>query len=536
MMNIQIPACKEIGGIALRGITLEIKGVNRVGITHEVIACLAAEQLDIIGMEVRPHYIYVKIPPVPSMRITTIIEMMIQVSGVEQVKIVPYFPAEERENRIHTILTTVSEGILLVDEHLCVTTINRAAQGMLQMEPDLLLNHSIEKLWGEATSEIRRCMQEAIDLPSIQIHVQNMQNIPMSFVCSYHPIIPAEKGGQQGVVIVLRDRKQMQELLSSVQKNEPFTFEDIISQSANMRSCMETAKRVAKGDATVFLQGESGTGKELFAKAIHYESHRAVGPFVPINCAAIPDTLLESELFGYEPGAFTGALKSGKPGLFEIAQGGTLFLDEIGDLPLHLQAKLLRVLEERKVRRVGASKTTPIDVRIITATNRNLAEMTSKGQFREDLYYRLHVIPIHIPPLRDRITDIPMLAHFFMQKVSRTSNRPNMLLSRSAIRALQAHHWPGNVRELQNVLERAVYLCPEHEIRAEDLYLDIQQDESDRDDDALTSSNLLREQMNSYEKALLARALKMHASIRQTASYLGISHTAVLQKIKKHGL
>ncbi|EST55836.1 Fis family transcriptional regulator [Brevibacillus panacihumi W25] len=487
-------------------------------------------------MEVRPHYIYVKIPSVPAEAIAAMIEMIAQVAGVEQAKIVPCLPAEERENRIHTILTTVSEGILLLDEHLRVTAVNRAAQIMLQMEPSQLLHNSIEQLWGEAASEIRRCMQEAIDLPSVQVHLSAAQKSPMTFVCSYHPIIPAEKGQQQGVVIVLRDRKQMQELLSSVQKSELFTFEDIIQQSANMRSCIETAKRVAKSDATVFLQGESGTGKELFAKAIHFESHRAAGPFVPINCAAIPDTLLESELFGYEQGAFTGALKSGKRGLFEIAQGGTLFLDEIGDLPLHLQAKLLRVLEERKVRRVGASQANPIDVRIITATNRNLAEMTSKGHFREDLYYRLHVIPIHIPPLRERIHDIPMLAQFFMQKISRISNRPNMLLSHSAIRALQAHHWPGNVRELQNVLERAVYLCPGNEILAEHLFLDLQQETFEHHDHIPTSSHLLREQMDSYEKALLRRALEKHSSIRQTAAYLGISHTAVLQKMKKHGL
>lgn len=521
----------------MRGITFEIKGINRVGITHEVVACIAANQLDIIGMEVKPHYIYVKIPPVPSSQITTIVDMITRVTGVEQATMIPCLPAEERENRIHTILTTVSEGILLLDEQLRVTTINRAAQDMLKMDPKQLLHSPIEKLWGEAANEIRRCMQEGIDLPSVQVSLLVGQKIPMAFVCSYHPIIPAEKNGQQGLVIVLRDSKQIQELLSTVQKSELFTFDEIIQQSTNMRQCIETAKRVAKSEATVFLQGESGTGKELFAKAIHFESNRAAGPFVPINCAAIPDTLLESELFGYEQGAFTGALKSGKLGLFEIAQRGTLFLDEIGELPLHLQAKLLRVLEERKVRRVGSSKTIPIDVRIIAATNRNLSDMTSKGQFREDLYYRLHVIPILIPPLRERKSDIPMLAQFFMQKVCRTTNQPPMLISHSAIRALQAHHWPGNVRELQNVLERAVYLCPGNEIQAEHLYLELQQPASVKDQtSSAQSSNLLRDQMDSYEKALVASALKKHASIRQAAAYLGISHTAVLQKMKKYGL
>lgn len=524
-------------GVTLRGITLEIKGVNRVGITHEVIACIAANQLDIIGMEVRPNYIYVKIPSVPASQVTALLEKMTQVPGVEKAAVIPLLPAEERENRIRTILTTVSEGILLLDDQLRVTTINRAAQSMLRMEPGQLLYHSIEKLWGEAVSEIRHCLHQSVELPSVQVTLLVAQKIPMTFVCSYHPIVSLEKNNQQGLVIVLRDSKQMQELLSTVQKSEWFTFDEMVHQSPSMRACIETAKRVAKSDATVFLQGESGTGKELFAKAIHFESNRSAGPFVPINCAAIPETLLESELFGYEQGAFTGALKSGKPGLFELAQGGTLFLDEIGDLPLHLQAKLLRVLEERRVRRLGANKMLSIDVRIIAATNRNLADMTSKGLFREDLYYRLHVIPILLPPLRERKMDIPILAQFFMQKICRMTKLSAIRLSASAIGALQAYHWPGNVRELQNVLERAVYLSPSDEIAAEHLHLDVQYPATVHNDTTLPqTSSLLREKMDSYEKTVIANALKKHTSIRQAANYLGVSHTAVLQKMKKYGL
>lgn len=511
--------------------------MNRVGITHEVIACLAANQLDIIGMEVKPHYIYVKIPFVPPDQIRAIVDRIKQVKGVEQAKTIPYLPAEERENRIHTILTTVSEGILLLDDQLRVTTINRAAQAMLKVEPERLLHASIEKLWGEAAVEVKRCLDEAIELPSIQVSLLTGQKKLKTYICSYHPIIPAEKSERQGVVIVLRDNKQIQELLSTVQRTEYFSFEEIVQQSANMRQCIETAKRVAKSEATVFLQGESGTGKELFARAIHFESNRSAGPFVPINCAAIPDALLESELFGYEEGAFTGALKGGKPGLFEMAQGGTLFLDEIGDIPLHLQAKLLRVLEDRRVRRVGGSKTFPVDVRIVAATNRNLSAMASKGLFREDLYYRLHVIPIVIPPLRERKSDIPMLAQFFIRKVCRATNQPTIPLAQSAIRALQAHNWPGNVRELQNVIERTVYLCPDHEIQAQNLFLDRQRDASGKGDfSPQPSTNLLKEQMDAYEKSIVMRALKEHRSVRQAASFLGISHTAVLQKMKKYGL
>ncbi|MFD2369958.1 sigma 54-interacting transcriptional regulator [Brevibacillus sp. GCM10020057] len=523
----------------MKGITLEIKGENRVGITHEVLSCLAAGKLDIVGMEVVPHYIYVKIPYVPHSQLAPITKMILQVNGIKQVRLITCLPAEERENRIQTILATVSEGILLLDDQLRVTNMNRAAVQMLQIKPEQLLNDSIEKLWGEAAREIRRCLQDAVELPSVQVSLMAAgRQLPMRYVCSYHPILPAESGERNGVVVVLRDHKQIQELLSTVQKSNRFTFEEIVQQSDNMRQCIETARRVAGSEATVFLQGESGTGKELFARAIHGESHRAAGPFVPINCAAIPDALLESELFGYEQGAFTGARKGGKLGLFEMAKGGTLFLDEIGDLPLHLQAKLLRVLEERGVRRVGGSRTIPIDVRIIAATNRNLQDMTSKGQFREDLYYRLHVIPIVIPPLRERKSDIPMLAQFFVQNVCRSTNRPVMQLTPAAIHALQRHHWPGNVRELQNVMERAVYLCPGAEIHPQHLYLDLPPEASGPPSAAASAlpSCRLREQMEAYEKTLLLRALREHSSIRQAAASLGISHTAVLQKMKKYKL
>lgn len=521
----------------MAGVTLEIKGVNRVGITHEVIACFAAREIDIVGMEVKPHYIYVKIPSVSASQLSGIVEMIKQVKGIENAKTIPCLPAEERENRIHTILTTVSEGILSVDDQLRVTAMNRAAQAMLRMEPEQLLHHSIENWWGEAAAEVKRCLHEAIELPSVQVRIWTGHKKLVSYLCSYHPIIPADRSERQGVVIVLRDDRQVQEWLSTVQKKDGSLFDEIVQQSANMRQCIDTAKRVAKSEATVFLQGESGTGKELFARAIHFESNRSQGPFVPINCAAIPDALLESELFGYEEGAFTGALKGGKSGLFEMAQGGTLFLDEIGDIPLHLQAKLLRVLEERSVRRVGGSRTIPIDVRIIAATNRNLSDMTSKGLFRDDLYYRLHVIPIVIPPLRERKSDIPMLAHYFTQRVCRAANRPVIPIAHSAIRALQAYPWPGNVRELQNVMERTVYLCPGDEIQEQHLYLDFPRNSSVEDQDSpLPSTALLKERMDAFEKSLLIRALKEHASIRKAAASLGISHTAVLQKMKKHGL
>jgi DNA-binding NtrC family response regulator len=244
----------------------------------------------------------------------------------------------------------------------------------------------------------------------------------------------------------------------------------IIGDDPKLKQVTLALHRAAATDTTVLLEGESGTGKELFARALHALSPRADGPFVAINCAAIPENLLETELFGYEKGAFTGAAAR-KPGKFELAHRGTLFLDEIGDLPLSLQSKILRALEEKKFERVGGTSPLQVDVRIVAATNRNLKAAVAARQYREDLYFRLSVFPIYIPPLRERPNDIPMLARHFVERFSRDLNRPPLLLAPSAVEALVAYHWRGNVRELQNCIERAVILTDGDTIHARHLHL-----------------------------------------------------------------
>jgi len=231
----------------------------------------------------------------------------------------------------------------------------------------------------------------------------------------------------------------------------------IIGEDPSLRVVLQQLHRGAASDATVLLEGESGTGKELFARTLHALSPRRDGPFVAINCAAIPETLLETELFGHEKGAFTGATAR-KPGRFEVAHKGTLFLDEIGDLPLSLQAKILRALEEKSFERVGGTQTLKVDVRVVAATNRNLKTRVAERQFRDDLYFRLSVFPVQIPPLRDRPGDVVILARYFVDKFSRDVNKPAMMLSPAATEELEAYPWPGNVRELQNCIERAVIM------------------------------------------------------------------------------
>ena len=270
------------------------------------------------------------------------------------------------------------------------------------------------------------------------------------------------------------DHSRLQEENRSLREalGQKYSHPNIVARSPKMQEVLATVERVAPTNSTVLLGGESGVGKDLIARAIHEKSRRASGPFVKINSTAIPENLLESELFGYEKGAFTGAVTS-KPGKFELADKGTLFLDEIGDVPAAIQVKLLRVLQEREFERLGGTRTVKVDVRLIAATNRDLRAALEQGTFREDLYYRLNVVPIDIAPLRERKEDIPDLANLFLARFAKDSGRQLRGISPAAMQVLLGHYWPGNVRELQNVIERACALAAGPELQAGDIQLDL---------------------------------------------------------------
>jgi DNA-binding NtrC family response regulator len=320
----------------------------------------------------------------------------------------------------------------------------------------------------------------------------------------------------------------------------------IIGDDPKLRQISASLQRAAATDTTVLLQGESGTGKELFARALHALSPRADGPFVAINCAAIPETLLETELFGHEKGAFTGAAAR-KLGRFEIAHRGTLFLDEIGDLPLTLQAKILRALEDKRFERVGGTVVLQVDVRVVAATNRNLKAAVAARQFREDLYFRLSVFPISIPPLRQRLDDISMLTRYFIERFCRELNKKPLALAPSAITALRDYHWPGNVRELQNCIERAVILTEGDTIHARHLNLSLRQapPPSARDpegpwdliDLSGTLAEASRRVMTEVERRKIERALKeAGGDSGRAAELLQVSYKVLAAKVKEHQL
>ena len=334
--------------------------------------------------------------------------------------------------------------------------------------------------------------------------------------------------------LVESDRKQLSEenvRLRRELKNH-FNIHNMVGTSNTMKEVYRLIEQVSNSNATVLLRGESGTGKDLVAHAIHYNSLRSDKPFVKVNCTALPDTLLESELFGHEKGAFTGASER-KLGRFERAHGGTLFLDEIGDFSLNLQVKLLRVIQFKEFERVGGLETIKTNVRIVVATHKNLEEQIREGLFREDLYYRINVFPIYMPPLRDRKDDIMLLADYFLEKIAAENNKDISRISTPAIEMLTRYHWPGNIRELENCIERAVLLCNDDVIRSEHLPPSLQMVKKDE----AVERRSLTEIIENKERELIVDALKkFDGKQRKTAKELGISERILGYKIKKYNI
>jgi len=344
------------------------------------------------------------------------------------------------------------------------------------------------------------------------------------------------------IILTLRkaeEREQLRRENQLLRKEiaREYSFENIVSKNEKMQKIFDVIKKVAQYRSTVLITGESGTGKELVARALHYNSERSQHPFVPVNCGAIPDNLLESELFGHAKGAFTDAIRT-KKGLFEEADGGTLFLDEIGELPGQLQVKLLRVLQDGEIRRIGESKSIQIDVRTVAATVKDLQKEVNAGHFREDLFYRLNVLPIHIPPLRERKEDIPLLIQHFIAKYNQVLSKNVGDIDHNALETLMNYKWYGNVRELENTIERAIVLSDRNSIQLENLPIEIQNFKEEFQTEAVPHEEYsIKKASKSLETNLIIRALKKtKGNHSQAAKLLEISHRALLYKIKEYGI
>lgn len=355
------------------------------------------------------------------------------------------------KSHLETTVNLIDNGIVTINREGVIKQINAKARKLLKAEKKDVLGIMLQRYLP--AQYLRPVIARGESIKRREIFLASPAGIHLFM--SGNPV--KVNGIVVGAVICLEDIKEVRSTVYEFSaKQMEYTFDDIHGESLILSDVKTLAKQVSFGDSTILIQGESGTGKELFARAVHGHSNRSAEPFISINCAAIPETLLESELFGYDEGAFSGARKGGKPGKFEMASGGTIFLDEIGDMPLHMQAKLLRVLQEKAIERVGGIQSIPVDVRIIAATNQDLETMQKNGRFRKELYYRLNVMPLYVPPLRNRGRDMLLLADYFLDKYARKLNKQISGLSQETRDSIMSYYWPGNVRELENAMEYAV--------------------------------------------------------------------------------
>lgn len=425
------------------------------------------------------------------------------------------------------IVESMSDGLLTIDRSGHITYINATGGRILGVDPKKVVG----KFVGDIV-DFRPVVLSVLESGHGYVDREFMVKTGSGFKHFIKTAVPIrdENGNLTGVVDTFREIKRVRKMVNQmVGATANFTFADILGESREIAECVRLAKIAAQSSSTVLLQGESGTGKELFAQAVHNESNRREGPFVALNCAALPRELIESELFGYEEGAFTGASRGGRPGKFELASGGTIFLDEIGDMPLDMQAKLLRVLQEHRVVRLGGSHYIDCDVRVIAATNKDLAREVEEGNFRRDLYYRLNVISILIPPLRQRGADLELLVERLTEKISRKLGHEVHVFAPGALQILRSYAWPGNVRELENVIERAVNMARGKEISAAEVLRLLKHQQAGP---AAPAEPLAIEEL---EKQAIRRALQaVDGNISLAARLLKISRNTLYNKLKKY--
>lgn len=535
------------GGMKVREYMIQIDFVNCPGLGYEIFRITEKNNIDKIAMEVIPnHGMAIQFQCAAQEQAESLVAELTALNSITSVSFRSQMPYQEKEIELRTILNSVNEGVLAINKDGIISHINQVTCNILQCTQEEAIGLRVEELVGEAPPILETLRSgQALRLKRWKV---TRNDKDLQFLSGNIPI-RSDQGEIIGAVATIQDFQQIENIILRADKAKRCTFDEIIHQSPQMIRLIASARTVARNSSTILLRGESGTGKELFATAIHAAGSRSKKPFIPINCAALTESLLESELFGYEDGAYTGAAKGGRQGLFEQANGGTLFLDEIGDISLRLQVRLLRVLQEGIIRRVGGNQDVSVDVRIIAATHRNLEAMIRSGEFRDDLYYRLNVIPLTLLPLRERKEDIPLLAQHLIRKICCKINKPEVHLTKESVELLVAQQWPGNVRQLENTLERLINLIDTTEIRPEHFW-----DWTDIDDNTIKSMEKVDKKQQSVqvdipdsaewphlkdivaavEKEVIAKVLQKHPSSRLAGQVLGVSNTTILNKIREY--
>ena len=516
---------------------IDVQFIDRVGIAHEVLAVLAARQLNVVAVEVDPPHVFIDIPQLA--QIAPLRNALLQVSGVHAVQQVDVLPGTRRRLHLDALLAAMADPVLALDAKGRVVVANAAAQA--------LEGQYLEQIFDDPGLQAEM-VASGFRLPAREVTLQGKP-----FLLDVTPVSErSQPGSTVGAVLTLHAPQRLGGALHALQNFADSGFDAIIGQSAPIRALKARAVRVAAVDAPLMIIGETGTGKELVAQACHAASSRVNAPFLALNCAALPESLAESELFGYTTGAFSGAQRGGKPGLIEMADGGTVFLDEVGEMSLYLQAKLLRFLNDGKFRRIGGEREIKVNVRIVCATHRNLEQMVQERTFREDLYYRLNVLNLLLPPLRERTDDIPLLTRHFIERACQQARKPLCRLSSAAQAALASHNWPGNVRQLQNLIFRAITMSDSRLLDVSDLDLRGAQKSGvaatgpvadapaalpDSAADMIPAQCTdWGEAVAGFEAAMLRQLYPQFPSCRKLAAQVNMSHSMMALKLKKYGI
>ncbi len=530
---------------------IHVAFIDRVGITQEVLAILGARNLNLDAVEMIPPNVYIDAPTLSAAVLEELRGALLAVRGVQTVNIVDLLPGQRRRLQLDALLAAMADPVLAVDGDarvllanpalvaVCARDPNGEMLGNLFADPALqseLQNQNFRLPLREVTLNGQNFLLDGTPIRATPLHAAS----GTASLTSGTSIASAEPATLAGALLTLYAPSRIGERLAALHHDHAEGFDAVLGDSAPVRALKARAQRVAVLDAPLLIQGETGTGKELVARACHAISARHNAPFLALNCAALPENLAESELFGYAPGAFTGAQRGGKPGLLEMADNGTVFLDEIGEMSPYLQAKLLRFLSDGRFRRVGGDRELKVNVRILSATHRDLATMVARGEFREDLYYRLNVLNLSVPPLRERGADILLLARQFMEQACAQIQRPPCRLGNSTHHVLLSHPWPGNVRQLQNVIFRAAAICERNIVEADELDLAGTRTSSVTttavtDTAAETSEpGSLSAAVEHCERNLLSHLYPQFPSTRLLAARLQTSHSAIAKRLKKY--
>lgn len=505
---------------------VEIKSTDRLGISQEILSIFSKHAWDLRAIEVITQYTYVHFEQT-YISFDDVVLSLKNVKGIVYCKEISMLPTESRERHLKTLLDRLPDPILDINEKGIIIAVNQATEN--------LFNEYSPNVCGENIIQY-------IDQTLSNILVDSISSIALEFlnktyVADISPVISEKK--VSGAVITLRTMKTLGRQIAVMQSTDDQCVDSIIGNTSQIRLLIEQTLRYAELKLPVFISGETGTGKELVARVLHNAGSREKAPFLAINCAALPEHLLESELFGYAPGAFTGAQKGGKPGLFELANGGSVFLDEIAEMSIYLQAKLLRFLQDFRYRRVGGTVELHANVRIISATHQNIPDLLEEKNFRADLFYRLNVLNLVLPPLRERIDDIPLLAQYFIENAAVQVNQLLPVISEKAMTTLKTYNWPGNIRELQNVLFRVVALSETSVIQESDIKFALSQFNRGEQQNNLTKkdSNLdWAEAQANFEKDLLLELYPHFPTTRKLANRLKVSHNKIAMKLRLYNI